>query len=304
MKSHEEIREMLSGPVPSISTPFLKNGDIDYKTLSSMIHFYIDSEIKTVILTPGDSLYFCLSDAEIAELTRFTAQETSRKIMLIAGDLNASTNFAMKFAEYSKQVGVDLYITMPANWCNSITPETCSDHYVAVAEIMPTMILTCALMPMGDANALKTLEMSMDKSSGIAAIKDDYCGAFSRKMSLLCYERLAIIAGGQKQNHMNILPYGVDGYLSMYARFKPEIAWKYWDAITRKDIPAAVNIISKYDLSFIDKIRSFEGGFDVGIRAAMEVFGISKCWRRKPFRSADDKDIGVMREFFEQLQLI
>lgn len=159
-------------------------------------------------------------------------------------------------------------------------------------------------MPMGDAKALKTLEMSMDKSSGIAAIKDDYCGAFSRQMSLLCHDRLAIIAGGQKQNHMNILPYGVDGYLSTYARFKPEIAWKYWDAVTRNDISAAVEIIEKYDIPFFNKIIPFEGGFDNGIRASMEVFGISKRWRRKPFKSADNKDIAAMREFFEQLNLI
>jgi dihydrodipicolinate synthase/N-acetylneuraminate lyase len=306
MKSHEEIREALTGPVPSISTPFLENGDIDYKTLSSMIHFYIDSGMKTILLTPGDSLYFCLSDAEIAELTRFTAQEANGKTMLIAGDQNASTNFAVNFAEYSKEVGVDLYITLPADWCNAMTPETCSDHYAAVGKVMPTMILTCALMPMGDAKALKTLEMSMDKSSGIAAIKDDYCGAFSRKMSLLCYERLAIIAGGQKQNHLSILPYGVDGYLSVYARFKPEIAWKYWDAITRNDIPAAVDIISKYDFPFFKETSQFagNGNFDLGIRAAMEVFGICKRWRPKPFRSADDKDVASMREFFEQLDLI
>lgn len=304
MKSHAEIRELLSGPIPSISTPFLKNGDIDYETLANMIHFYIDSGIKTLLLTPGDSLYFCLSDAEIAEVTRFTAHETDKKAMVIAGDLNASTQQAVEFAEYSKEVGVDLYITLPANWCNAITPETCSDHYAAVGKVMPTMILTCALSPMGDSKALKTLEMTMDKSSGVAAIKDDYCGAFSRQMALLCHERLAIIAGGQKQNHMNIVPYGVDGYLSVYARFKPEIAWKYWDAISRGDVPAAVGIIAKYDIPFFNKVIPFEGGFDVGIRAAMEVFGISDRWRRLPFRSPDDKDIASMREFFEQLELI
>ena len=304
MKSQAEIREALSGPIPSISTPFLENGDIDYKTLSSMIHFYIDSGIKTILLTPGDSLYFCLSDAEIAELTRFTAHEAGKKVMLIAGDLNASTSQAMEFAEYSKEVGVDLYITLPANWCNAITPETCSDHYAAVGKVMPTMVLTCALSPMGDAKALKTLEMTMDKSPGVVAIKDDYCGPFSRQMSLLCHESLGIIAGGQKQNHMNIVPYGVDGYLSVYARFKPEIAWKYWDAITRGDIHTAVDIIAKYDIPFFNNAISFEGGFDVGIRAAMELFGISKAWRRAPFRSADHKDIAAMRDFFEQLELI
>lgn len=304
MKSKEEIRDALSGPIPSISTPFLKNGDVDYPTLAKMIHFYIDSGMKTILLTPGDSLYFCLSEAEIAEVTRFTAKEANGKVMVIAGDLNASTDFAVKFAEYSKEVGVDLYITLPANWCNAITPETCSNHYAAVGKVMPTMVLTCALMPMGDAKALKTLEMTMDKSDGVVAIKDDYCGAFSRQMSLLCYEKLAIIAGGQKQNHMNILPYGVDGYLSVYARFKPEIAWKYWDAITCKDIPAAVEIIRKYDLPFFNKIISFEGGFDVGIRASMELFGISKRWRKPPFKSPDDKDIAAMREFFKKLKLI
>jgi hypothetical protein len=36
----------------------------------------------------------------------------------------------------------------------------------------------------------------------------------------------------------------------------------------------------------------------------MEIFGISKRWRKPPFKSPDDKDITSMRNFFEQLNLI
>jgi len=47
----QEIRKALTGPVPSISTPFKKDGDIDYDGLRNMVDFDIAAGSKTIMLT-------------------------------------------------------------------------------------------------------------------------------------------------------------------------------------------------------------------------------------------------------------
>jgi dihydrodipicolinate synthase/N-acetylneuraminate lyase len=302
MKNAAEIREALTGPVPSIATPFLQNGDIDYKSLAKMIDLYIQSRMKTILLTPGDSHYVLLSDQEIAELTKYVVNETAGRAMVIAADRHYATPQAVNFAKYTREIGADLYMAYPPDWAGSLTPEGCSDHYAAIGEFMPIMMLFCPFKD--EANAWKLFDLTFEKTDALVALKDDICGPISRKMCLRYNDRVAIISGGQKQNHLNILPYGCDGFLSTYARFLPEIAWKYWAAIEKNDIPAAIEIIAKYDLPYFEMILGMKGSFDTGIHAALEVFGLAERWRRQPYYSAGEAEMEKVRDFFKGLNLL
>jgi len=253
-------------------------------------------------LHPGDSHFFCLSDKEIADLAKFIVKESAGRAMVIAADFQYPTKKAVAFAEYLKEVGADLYMVYPPNWANAMTPETCSDHYAAVAEIMPVMLLFSPFA--GDGDRFKLIDLIFEKTKGVVALKDDVCGPVSRKLGLRYHDRLAMISGGQKQNHLNQWPYGCDGYLSTYASFKPEIAWKYWNAIQDNDIKTAAGVIEKYDMPYFDMILKFTGWFDAGIHATMELFGLSERWRRPPYYSTEEKEMEELRAFFKSLNLL
>ncbi|MDD5599303.1 MAG: dihydrodipicolinate synthase family protein, partial [Victivallaceae bacterium] len=115
---------------------------------------------------------------------------------------------------------------------------------------------------------------------------------------------LALIAGGQKRNHMNMFPYGCDGYLSTYGRFCPKIAFKYWNFIQKGDLDSAVTVITDYDMPFFELIGTFKGGFDSGIHAALELFGLAGRWRRKPYESASDEEMDRLKGFFRDKKLL
>ena len=70
MKSISEIKAAIDCPVPSISTTFLENGDIDWKSLDHIVDFLIGSGAKVLLVTNGDSLLSVLTDQETAELNR------------------------------------------------------------------------------------------------------------------------------------------------------------------------------------------------------------------------------------------
>ena len=304
--NREEIRKALAGPVPSISTPFKKDGEIDYDGLRNMVDFDIAAGSKTILLTAGDSHYICMSEKEIAEVTKVVVEHTAGRAMVVAAEKYYNTRKVVEFAQYVRSIGADILMVMPPDWADSCTPETLADHYKAVADHIPVMIVTNVFVARGIDFGLKTLELALGlgKANNIVAVKDDFCGEFARRMGLLVHEHWAVISGGLKQNHLDIHPYGCDGYLSTYARFKPEIAHRYWNAIENNNLKEAVKVIKEYDMPLFDLIGSFTGKFDAGIHGTLELFGIAKRWRRKPYYSLNDEDMERLTDFFKQRKLL
>ena len=66
----QTIKARLDGPVNSIPTPFLANGDIDIDGVRNIIDVGIAGGSEVSLLTYGDSQFDHLSDEEVAELTR------------------------------------------------------------------------------------------------------------------------------------------------------------------------------------------------------------------------------------------
>ena len=91
----DEVREHLTGPFPSIRMPFNEDGSVDYEGLRHEIDFIIAAGSKTILLTAGDSHYMCLSDEEIAQVTRTTCEHTRGQAMVVAADRWYSTSRAV-----------------------------------------------------------------------------------------------------------------------------------------------------------------------------------------------------------------
>jgi len=302
--SRQEVRDALSCPVTSISTPFNADGSIDFDGLRNFVDHAIAGCSKTMLLTYGDSLYSSLTDEEVAQVTKVVAKHTAGRALVVAADRIWATPREVEFARYARQVGADLLMVLPPDWAESCTVESLVEHYAAVAAHIPVMVVTNYLMPRGIELGLTVLENLRDRVDGIVAIKDDVCGEFARKMTLLVHDKWTVISGGQKQNHLNMLPYGCHGYLSTFARFCPRIARKYWTAIQTADFAIARDVIRDYDMPYFDFIMSLPGGFDAGIHATLELFGIAKRYRRKPYYSLDDAQMEQLAQFFRKHSLL
>ena len=304
MRDNAEFRSALTGPIASVFTPFRESGEIDMEGLRRLIDCSIAGGSKSIILTYGDSHYVILDDQEVVALTRAVVEHTAGRAMVVAADRAWATRKTVEFARHVREIGADMLMVLPPDWAASCTAETLTEHYVAVSREIPMMIVTGIFAQRGTAFGLKTLEMVMQRTSGPIAVKDDVCGEFARKVSLLVHERWPVISGGQKQNHLNSMPYGCDGYFSLYVIFKPEVAQRYWRAVETGDIPAARSIIEEYDIPYFDHIMPLPGGFDAGIHGTFELFGIAQRWRRKPYYSLNDAEMENLASFFNSLGLL
>ncbi len=297
-------REALTGPIASVRTPFSRDGGVDFDGLRSVIDFDIEAGSKAIVLTAGDSHYIALSDAEIAQVTTAAVEHVAGRALVVAADRYYHTRQAVEFAGFARQAGADIVMVLPPDWAHSTTTDTLVQHYGAVAQVMPVMLVTGVFLPRGMEFGLKSLQAVLDRVDGVVAIKDDFCGEFARKMGVLVHDRWAVWSGGQKQNHMNAHPYGCDGYLSSFLSFKPEIAHRYWAAIAADDLPNAAAVIRQYDMPFFEFISQMQGGFDAAVHGILELFDIAQRWRPRPYYSLTDEEMEELSDALRGLSVL
>ena len=123
-------------------------------------------------------------------------------------------------------------------------------------------------------------------------------------MTLKFADKCAIFSGGQKQNYLNILPYGATGYLSTLGMFRPDIAWKFDAACNARNFEEMRAIIRDYDMPYFDLIIKQTGGFDAGIHATLELFGFCKRYRRAPYANMSDAEMEVFKDELIKLNIL
>lgn len=299
-----DFRQRLAGPIPSVSTPFLCDGAIDFEGLRRLIDRGLEAGFGSVVLTYGDSLYSLLTDDEIAETTRVAAEHVGARGTLVAADGMWGLPKEVEFARWCRGLGVDALMALPPDWTASCTIDSLVEYYRAASAEIPIMVVTNYLTHRPHAFGLELLERLRDEAPGVAAVKDDVCGEFARRMSIALHGEMALVAGGQKQNHLNQAPYGVDGYLSLYAKVCPRVARKYWSAVEAEDYRRAAGVVARYDMPMFDRLMKCTGGFDAGVHGLLELAGAGGRWRRKPYHSLSDEELEELGQFAQDLGVL
>ncbi len=304
MISREDAKEIFVGPLPTVCTPFNRDDSIDYATLAKQVDIHLSAGAKTLILTYGDSLYSVLTDQEVAEVTKAVAEQVAGRATVVAADRRWATGKEVEFAQYARSVGADILMVAPPDWALSCTATSMAEHYCAVAEHIPVMIVTMAFKNRPMEFVLEMIQIATEKSPRLVAIKDDVIGECSRHLGLMLGEELALFSSGTLREHLSVWPYGFRGYLSNYIMFKPDVARIYWDAVRSGDTAKALDFIVKFDIPFWELISGCQGGTDAGFRGVLELFGTSTRWRRRPYYSLSDAEMEKFADFFKGLSML
>ena len=296
------FKHHFTGPLASINTPFGSDGAIDYDGLRRFVDAAIAGGARTVLFTPGDSLYAVLSEQEIADLTRATREHVGSRAMFLAAAGPWWQDQAVAFARHAAEIGADGVLASPPY--RGVTVRDCADYFLAVSRELPTVILSATLAPLGLGGALEAVRLLLAEGDRIVGFKEDYGPEFARPACLLSQGTWSNFAGGQKQTHMDMHPYGCDGFMSVLVVFKPEITRAYWNAIERGDLAAATSVIRDYDMPMFDLMGASPAGSDAAQHAMMELAGISGRWRRAPLSDYTDEELERLRAGLQELSLL
>jgi dihydrodipicolinate synthase/N-acetylneuraminate lyase len=304
MHKYPELHEALSSPIPSLRTPFTRAGDIDFDGLRGYVDRCISNGAKALMLTMGDSLYSLLTDEDVVQVTQTVVAQAAGRANVIAADRTWWTGKAVEFARYCRQLDVDVLMVLPPDWAGAATEQTLVEHYAAVAAEIPVMMVTGVFRERGQAFGLTVIEQVYEKVDNVVAIKDDFAEEFARRMTVLVHERWTVVAGGTKQLHFYMWPFGCHGLLSTLIHFQPEIAHRYFAATQAGDYITAAGIVRKIDMPMFKLLAASPGGFDAAMHAWAELCGIYGRWRRPPFYNMTDAEVEHLAEGLRKLDLL
>ena len=300
---HDQIKIALAGPIASVQTLFNEDGSISFDGLRRLVHHYIDAGAGALLLTWGNSLFAILSDRDIGDITRAVVEYAAGRVVVVACTGRWATPQAVEFAEYCQETGVDLLQVFMSDWYpGCLNVQTIVDHHLAVAKHIPVMLNSKQIqLNGGPCEGLAVARELIDHECNILAMKADVCGEYDEAMTSLIKDHWTMAAGGNKSHHMELWPYGCQGWLSTFIIFRPTVAHAYWKAVKAGDIPQAVRIIDKIERPFFDYILTAPGGFDAAIHGIIELCGLAKRWRRPPFNSLNDEEMEKLAEFLKTL---
>jgi 4-hydroxy-tetrahydrodipicolinate synthase len=295
------VREAISGPVPSISTAFLENGELDWESNARNVEFLIGSGAKTLLLTFGDSLLSILRDREVVELTKFVVEQTHGRAMVIGCGKPWCLPQTLEFTEECANAGCDVVIPVPPDWAQHCDSNMLTDYFKAVAQKAPVMLLSNLMN--GRGTPMEVVER-LTPEQGIVAIKDDTPTPYGRRLGKVSRDKFAYLSGGTFDLFLDTAPYGADGYLSVFFRCFPQVDHAFWKAYKEGRIADCVAINEKYEVPFFKWCAQNGANFDAGIRGMMEIAGITKRYCRMPYSHLTEKQVESLKIFLAERNLI
>lgn len=299
MKDRNEVRAALTGPVATVRTPFHRNGDVDHAGLGRSVDRMIEAGSGAVILTYGDSLYSVLSDLEVGAVTKTVVERTAGRALVVAADRQWATRQTAAFGREAREMGADLLMVLPPNWGGSVTAETLVEHYAAIAEEIPVMVVTNPFRGSFESLGLRTLEMARERVPGILALKDDVGDAFARKACLRVADAWAAIAA-REELFLDVRLFGCVGYMTPFLFFLPDVVRRTWESMCAGRWHEVGRFLTEFDHPYRQFVSRLPGGYNAGLMGIFELVGLSGRWRRSPYHSLTNAEMQSLKEFLQK----
>lgn len=94
-------------------TPFTDNGTLDIDSLRREIDFCVETGTHGIVYPAMVSEFWLLSDDERKQVIEIVVKQTDGRIPVIAGVAGVSTEVAVMFSTFSREVGADGAIALP-----------------------------------------------------------------------------------------------------------------------------------------------------------------------------------------------
>lgn len=292
------VREALTSVVPSVNPVFEKNGEINWKKTADLMDFMIAGGAKVLLLTYGDSLVSALSIEETVKFNELMADVAAGRVMTISCAPKMTQKEEIAFAERMRDKGLDVHIPMFNDWAGSMDHVLMAECFRQIGKIMPVMLLSA----MDGGGLPHSLYPLVTPEDGIVAVKDDKPMPYGRELGHLIRDKFAFLSGGTASMFLEEVPYGADGYLSVFARCFPQVGQEFWKAYTSGDIKEAARVIEVYELP-VQRMWD-KAHFDAVMHAMQELAGVGTRWRRAPYSSLNDGQMEQVADMLKGLKLI
>ena len=213
---------IFTGSGVAITTPFKKDGSVDYDTFRDQIEYQIGGGTDAIIVCGTTGEASTLTHEEHLDCIKFCAEVVNKRIPVIAGTGSNCTETAIYLSTEAEKYGVDALLVVTPYY-NKATQKGLIEHYTMIAESVNLPIIMynvpsrtgCTIQPETAAYLAKNVK-------NIVAIKEA-TGNISHvaKIMHLAGDSIDLYSGNDDQI-VPILSLGGKGVISVLANVAPK----------------------------------------------------------------------------------
>jgi 4-hydroxy-tetrahydrodipicolinate synthase len=214
---------VIKGSIVALVTPMNHKGEVDYQELKNLVEWHISQQTDGIVVvgTTGESCTLTSQEAE--QVIRETVGIANKRIPIIAGTGNSSTQQTIEQTQRAMSLGADgaLIITP---YYNRPTQEGLFLHYQAVAHSVPGFPIILYNNPGRTGCDLKVDTVAkLSEISNIYGIKDP-TGDLNRVYEHQWHCRPGFkVYSGDDPTCLNFMLAGGDGVISITANVAPKM---------------------------------------------------------------------------------
>ncbi|MGC8660779.1 MAG: 4-hydroxy-tetrahydrodipicolinate synthase [Desulfomonilaceae bacterium] len=211
---------MFSGAFTAIVTPF-KNGQVDEKSLKSLIRFGIDGGVSGFIPcgTTGESP--TLSHEEHNRVVELTVKEVAGQVKVIAGTGSNSTAEAISLTRHAKKVGADAALLV-SPYYNKPTQEGLFKHFSAIAEEVEIPLVLYNIQGRTGVNIENATMQRLSKIPNIVGVKEASGSILQMSEVIrLCGPEFDVLSGDDQMT-FPLMALGGKGVISVVTNIIPD----------------------------------------------------------------------------------
>ena len=238
--------QVLQGSLVALVTPLLKNGDVDYESLSSLLDWHIANETDGIVSvgTTGESA--TLNVKEHIEVIDYSVKYVQNRIPVIAGTGANSTDEAIELSLEAKLKGAD-YVLLVTPYYNKPNQKGLLAHYEKIANNVDIKQILYNV-PSRTACDLKPETVSiLSEHKNIVGLKEavDDIERIKELVKISNNSSDFAILSGDDPTFMNALIEGAHGVISVAANVVP------------KSISQICKLIREHNIEEAKKLNEF-----------------------------------------------
>lgn len=278
----------------AIVTPFLKDGSIDYKSLTKLVNHIIKGGVEYIVVmgTTGESV--TLSKEEKQLIVAHVVEVVDNRVPIVMGlGGNNTQEIVSAFKKISDFNGVDAILSV-SPYYNKPNQRGIYQHYKAISEASHLPIILYNVPGRTSSNIIPdtTIKLAEDFKN-IIAIKEA-SGNIEQCMKIIKYRpKDFLVISGDDTLTLPIIASGGDGVISVVANAFP----KDFSEMTRQILAGNVKEAQKLHYKLTDITEQlFVDGNPAGVKEALELLNICQAHVRLPLVKVNKATQNALKE--------
>ena len=213
---------IFTGSGVALVTPFKKDGAVDYDKLRELVDYHCTHGTDAIIICGTTGEASTLTHEEHLECIRVCAEQTAKRIPVIAGTGSNCTETAIYLSQEAEKLGADALLVVTPYY-NKATQKGLIAHYTAIANAVKLPIIMYNVPGRTGCNILPETAITLAKSvDNIVGIKEA-SGNISQVAKLMSLADGCIdLYSGNDDQVVPLLSLGGLGVISVTANIIPQ----------------------------------------------------------------------------------